>query len=393
MNFFLERISFLQKNIKANNIDAVLLSYSRSSFYYAGTTHPVILIITPNDCHMLIIRGLPLVMAETTFSTDKISQGRGYKDVKKILLKIGVKSGNLALELDILHADQYLQIKRIFSEFKIVDIAPLIFNQRRIKSTLEINFTKEACRINHCGHLRILEVLREGMTELELSAEIERAHRKAGHEGYNFMRGFDIYMGTGILSSGNNLSKIAGKIGTLTGVGLSPSIPMGPSNKIIQKGEMIVADFATHHNGYHSDQSRTYVLGKPSSGCVSLYNGMKEIADRIIDILKPGMKCDHIYKTAFEIADQLGLEPYFMRLGNESKPVTFIGHGVGLEVNEPPLISKTNNETIEEGMVLALELEMRGSAGEVVKLEDTILVRSNGVEILTLSPRTLFQID
>lgn len=393
MNSFTERIALLQQNIKSNNIDALLLSYSRETLYYAGTTHPVILIITPHDYHMLIIRGLPLVMADTTLNSAKISSGRGYEDAKKALLRMGVNRGNLALELDILHADQYLQIKQIFSEFKIVDIGPLIFNQRRIKSSQEINFTKEACRINHCGHLRILEVLQEGITELELSAEIEHAHRLAGHEGYNFMRCFDIYMGTGILASGSNLSKIAGKIGTLTGVGLSPSIPMGPSNKIIQKGEMLVADFATHYHGYHSDQSRTYVIGRPSSGCVSLYNGMKEIADRIINILKPGLRCDHIYKTAFEIADQLELKPYFMRLGNESKPVKFIGHGVGLEVNEPPLISKYNSETIEEGMVLALELEMRGPAGEVVKLEDTVLIRSKGVEILTLSPRILFQID
>jgi len=84
--------------------------------------------------------------------------------------------------------------------------------------------------------------------------------------------------------------------------------------------------------------------------------------------------------------------PYFMRLGTDSKRVPFIGHGVGLELNEPPLLGNNNHEVLEEGMIIALELEMSASIGQVVKLEDTILITPEGVEVLTITPRELHRI-
>jgi len=199
-------------------------------------------------------------------------------------------------------------------------------------------------------------------------------------------------MGLGPLASGVNLSKIAGKIQSITGVGLSPSIPMGASTKTINKGDMIVVDIPTHYRGYHADQSRTYVLGDPPDICRTMYDGMKEIADQIIEMLRPGISCDDLYKKAIKVAEEIGMSSYFMRLGVDPKKVPFIGHGVGLEVNEPPLLGKNNHEVLEEGMIIALELEMSASIGEVVKLEDTILITSDGVEVLTITPRDLHKV-
>jgi Xaa-Pro aminopeptidase len=119
---------------------------------------------------------------------------------------------------------------------------------------------------------------------------------------------------------------------------------------------------------------------------------VKEIADRIIKVLKPGIRCDHVYETALGFAAELHLEPFFMRLGRERKKVPFIGHGVGLELNEPPLLGQNSKETMEEGMIFALEMEMTSGPGEVVKLEDTLLMTSEGAELLTLTPRNLQEV-
>ena len=155
---------------------------------------------------------------------------------------------------------------------------------------------------------------------------------------------------------------------------------------------MIVVDIPTHYNGYHCDQSRTYVLGKPPEGCKLLYQGVKEIADRMIKVLKPGIRCDQAYEKALGFAAELNLEPFFMRLGSDRKKIPFIGHGVGLELNEPPMLGQNDKETIEEGMVFALEMEMTNGPREVVKLEDTLLVTSEGAELLTLTPRDLHEV-
>ncbi|MEJ2719383.1 MAG: Xaa-Pro peptidase family protein [Deltaproteobacteria bacterium] len=296
------------------------------------------------------------------------------------------------MELDILPTALYFRIAETFPRMTISDISRVILEQRKIKDSQEVEATREACRMVHQGHTRILEVLRDGMTELELSAEVEDAHRKAGHEGLYFVRQFDFFMGRGPVASGENLSRIAGKVQSITGVGLSRSIPLGASRKEIRTGEMVVVDVPTICNGYHSDQSRTYVLGKAPWGCKALYEGLKELADRVLQELKPGMRSDRVYEQAIGIAEELHIEPAFMRIGRDRKKIPFIGHGVGLELNEPPMISPSSSDTIEEGMIFALEMEMTNGPSEVVKLEDTILVTADGPELLTITPRGLHEV-
>jgi len=386
------RINKFQKLLLAAGIDAAFLTYSRSTLYYAGTTQPSVLIILPDNYLLLVFRGLDIVLEETWLDIDKVHSSSGYEDAKEILSTYSILKGSLGMELDILPSLQYFKLKKTFQDFDILDISHLILKQRQIKDANEIESIKNACRILDHGHLRLIEVLKEGMTELELSAEIEDAQRKAGHEGLYFMRPVDFFMGRGPLASGDNLSKIAGKVQSITGVGLSSSIPMGASRKVIKRGEMIVVDIPTHHRGYHADQSRTYVLGPPPQICKTMYTKMKAIADRLFQALKPGIGCDALYKMALSIAQELGMGECFMSLGNDSKKIPFIGHGIGLELNEPPLIGNNNQESLEEGMVIALELEMSASIGEVVKLEDTILITSYGPEVLTMSPRHLHQL-
>jgi Xaa-Pro aminopeptidase len=230
------------------------------------------------------------------------------------------------------------------------------------------------------------------MTELELSAEVEDAHRRAGHEGQYFVRQWDFFMGRGVLASGENLSRIAGKVQSISGTGLSAAIPLGASARKIRKGDMVVVDIPTLCRGYHSDQSRTYVIGKAPAACRELYQGMREIADRTIQYLKPGVTCNDVYEMTFSIAREIGMALSYLRLGGSPDPLSFVGHGVGLEVNELPLLSKGNPDVIQAGTVVTLEIEMWKSQTEVVKVEDTLAVHPEGAELLTISPRELHEV-
>jgi Xaa-Pro aminopeptidase len=293
------------------------------------------------------------------------------------------------MELDVLITAQYLQLQKRFSGFQIVDISELTLTQRMTKESKEIECIKGACRIADKGHERALETIGSGITELELSSAIESAQREAGHEGLYFIRQFDFFMGRGPLASGKNLMRIAGKVRSITGIGLSPSIPLGASNRRIAMGEPVVVDIPTHFKGYHCDQSRTYVPGRATETCKMIYGKMKFIADKLIEDLVPGISCGLLYKKAESLAADLDVTSCFMHLGDDSGKVPFIGHGVGLELNEPPLLAKNHDDILKEGMVLALELEMLGPAGEVVKLEDMVHVRKDGAEMLTISSREL----
>jgi Xaa-Pro dipeptidase len=388
----LKRIHDLQERMPGAGTDVIWLNYSRSIFYYTGTTQPSVLTITPEYYHLIVTNGFDFAREETWLEPDRLSPGKGYEDVKERLIDWKVGGDRLGMELDILPTSLYFRISKTVPQFLIADVSKVILEQRKIKDAKEVENTREACRILHEGHVRILEVLREGMTELELSCEIEDAHRMAGHEGLYFIRQFDFFMGRGPVASGENLSKIAGKVHSISGVGLSRSIPLGASQKKIRKGEMIVVDIPTHYGGYHCDQSRTYVVGKAPDGCKILYAGLKEIADRVIEVLEPGIRCDHVYKKALEFAEELDLKRCFMRLGRDRKKIPFIGHGVGVELNERPLLGQISKETIEEGMIFTLEMQMTGGREEVVKLEDTLLMTSEGAELLTLTPRDLHEV-
>lgn len=389
----LQRITEFQRRMREGGLDAALLNYSKSLFYYTGTTQPSYLVVSPEDYRLLVLRGVEHVYGESWLPEEKItSTGKGLNDAVGLLKKWGVSQGMLGMELDVTPASLYLKTADAFRHFEITDLSDLVLGQRKIKDREELEKIREACRIVHEGHERILQVLCEGMTELELSSEIEDAHRRAGHEGQYFIRQFDFYMGRGPVASGDNLSRIAGKVQSITGVGLSPAVPLGASRRAIHRGDMIVVDIPTLYHGYHSDQSRTYSLGKAPESCRVLYRGLKEIADRILARLRPGTRCDEIYSWAVDLADELGFRPYFMRLGGCPEKLSFVGHGLGLEVNEPPLLSKHSKEVLQAGMVVTLEMEMWKTDREVVKLEDTLLLCENGVELLTITPRELHEV-
>jgi Xaa-Pro aminopeptidase len=241
------------------------------------------------------------------------------------------------------------------------------------------------------GHRAVLSTLREGITELELAAAVENAHRLAGHEGIFFIRQPDFFMGRGPLSSGENLFRISGVVYTITGVGLSPSVPAGPSRRRISRGDQVIVDIPTLVNGYHADQTRTYVLGKANERIKTMYENLQQIADYLIETIKPGMKCSEIYRMTLEKAKELNVTDAFLNFGRGKKG-SLIGHGIGLELNEPPVLSGHNHSEVSEGYVIALDMHMMDEDVGVVKLEDTILVNQKANELLTKSPRQLFEI-
>jgi Xaa-Pro aminopeptidase len=389
----LRRIRGIQERLGGASVDAVLLNYSKSVYYCTGTTQPSFLIIFPDDYQLLIMKGMEHVPRETWLPEDKITQATGgFEGIANLLKKHTIEGSTLGMELDVIPAVLYFKVAGMLPQFKIVDVSKIILEQRKIKDQEELAHLREAARILHAGHERVISVLRDGMTELELSAEVEDAHRRAGHEGQYFGRQWDFFMGRGVLASGENLSRIAGKVQSISGAGLSAAIPLGASARKIRKGDMVVVDIPTLYRGYHSDQSRTYVIGKASAVCRELYQGMREIADRTIQYLKPGVTCNDVYEMTFSIAREIGVEPYYLRLGGSPDPLSFVGHGVGLEVNELPLLSKGNPDVIQAGTVVTLEIEMWKSQTEVVKVEDTIAVHPEGAELLTLSPRDLHEV-
>lgn len=389
-NVKLNRLKNFQKRLFELKVDAAILILSRDIYYYTGTAQPCILLVTQDDHFLIVRRALDFVLNETWIDSDKIINNGSFKEAFLLLKGLGIDKGKLGLEMDVIPAELFLKMMKIFADFKFVDISQEIMLQRMIKDQDEIDLIRTACNIMKAGHQRVLEVLCDGMTELELAAEVEYAHRKAGHEGILSMRNFDFYISRGPLSSGENLFKVSGFSNTITGIGLSPAVPAGPSSRKIRNGDIIIVDIPTCYWGYHCDETRTYVLGKASIYVEDLFEALREISDNVIASLRSGIKCGELFDKALSCARQLGVEEYF--LGLKPRKGNFVGHGIGLDANEPPILFEKSDFELRENSVVTIELHLTHPEHGAVKLEDMVLIKENGYELLSVTERKMFSV-
>lgn len=387
-----DRIKALQNKLVDNDLTCALLVYSRNILYYTGTAQPSYLLVMPEDYRLLVRSGYDFALKDVFIERDKIAEERRLENIaKQIPPAAGDAPRRIGVEPDILTAEQFESFRKVFPEINFINISPIILEQRKSKEPREIEKMRQACDAVHQGHEAVLAVLKEGITELELAAAVENAHRLAGHEGIFFIRQPDFFMSRGPITSGPNLFHNSGVVYTITGVGLSPAVPAGPSRRNIEKGDIVVVDIPTLVEGYHADQTRTYCLGRAGDSTRAMYADLKAIADDLIAQIRPGMTCREIYRMALEKAANLGRQQQFQSFG-QGRCSRLIGHGIGLELNEPPIPSEYDVSPVEENYVIALDLHMLDEGLGVVKLEDMILIGKEGNEILTKSPRVLFEL-
>ena len=386
------RIRALQQRLAAGGLDAALLVYSRNVLYYTGTAQPSCLAVTPGDYTLYVRSGYEFALQDVFLDRGKLAEERR---IEKVLAGLRDRQKNrpskIGAELDILTAEQFEAFRKTVPGVEFVNISPVTLEQRKVKEPGEIEKLRRACDAVHAGHEAVLTTLREGVTELELAAAVENAHRLSGHEGIFFIRLPDFFMSRGPIGAGPNLSRISGVVYTITGVGLSPAVPAGPSRRPIKRGETVVVDIPTLVDGYHADQTRTYCIGKAGQDVRALYGDLLAVADHLIATIRPGMTGRDVSRTARQKADDLGRGREFMSFGG-GKASRILGHGIGLELNEPPILSEYDTGTIPEGCVVALDMHMMTEGGIVVKLEDMLRVGRDGNEILTKTPRRLFEV-
>jgi Xaa-Pro dipeptidase len=383
-----ERIAHLQEILRERGLCGAMLFYSRDILYYTGTAQPAYLVILPGDYMLFVRRGFAFAQRECGLASERIAAESRLENIAGRMFPGSGAGRPVGTELDLLTVPHARVLQQALGDRPLVDVSDAILDQRMIKDRMEIEMVRKACRAVHAGHSRAVACLRPGMSELALAAEVEHAHRLAGHEGAFFIRVPDFVMSRGPLASGPNLRRTSGTIYTITGTGMSSAVPAGPSRRIIQEGDLVMVDIPTCVEGYHADQSRTYAAGRAPERAIDLYAGLREVEDHLISHLAPGMTTGEAFELALDRADGLGLGQTF--LGFEAQAnAHFVGHGVGLEVNEPPMLAKHGKTALAAGMVLAIEMHLMEQGGLVVKLEDTVYLTDAGVEILTISPREL----
>ena len=385
------RIRKLQARLDREGLAGVLLFQSRDVFYYTGTAQPARLFVRPGDYRLFVKSGLDFVLRETPLQPARIKPLRRLEEVCGQVAAVLGPGQRLGTELDILPVNEFRIMSGLLEGLEVLDCSPLVREQRRLKDDWEVEAIRRACRIVEAGHHRAREVLRPGMTELELAARVEAAHREAGHEGAFFIRQNDFFMSRGPLGSGPNLARFSGVVYSVTGVGLSPALPVGPSDRVMEAGDLVMIDVPVMSQGYHADLARTYHLGPIPDSTARMFDHLTRIFEHTLASIRPGRTGAEIYRCALDKARELGEEERFLSFG-PGRAAKLVGHGIGLDVNEPPLLASWDQTVVEPRTVLAVEIHLTDGDGRVVKLEDMVLVTEDGPEVLTGFPTGLCRV-
>ncbi|MEW6533370.1 MAG: Xaa-Pro peptidase family protein [Thermodesulfobacteriota bacterium] len=375
------RIKKFQAAMPAEGLDGALIVNHADLFYLSGTAQ---------DAHLFVpIEGLPVLMVRRSF--ERAAEDSPLENVVpvKSLSELGtiVKDSasmtlrTLGMELDILPVNNFRIYEGLFPESEFRDVSPLIRALRQVKSPYEIALLRKAARINDALFAKARELLREGMTELEFAGLLEAEYRKGGHQGYVRSRQFNSEVFYGHLMSGVNLAVPSCSVGPTGGRGASPAYPQGASLKVIGRNEPVQVDYVAAVEGYMVDQARTYYIGEPPTKLARFHDLALEIQAAIGQRGGPGVKAEELYDLALDMARQAGQEDYFM---GWPQPVPFVGHGVGLELDELPVIGKRSSTVLEPGMVMAIEPKFVFPGEGLAGVENTFLVTDKGLERLTL---------
>jgi Xaa-Pro aminopeptidase len=368
--------------------------------YYAGTVRPAsLLVVHRSDASrpgeppvvpravLFVRRGLEYARAEAT--VERVEPMRGFSSITDAVAELGLEGGVLGAALDVTSARLYQRLKDAFVAWELADISSLVLEQRAVKDEGEIVATRRAAAVADAGHQALPLVAAPGVSELELAAEVERAMRLAGHEGFQPLRRPGARGGGVLLTSGENLAVRGGYGLVVTGAGLSPGSPYGVSRRNLREGDLIVLDTGSTCGGYTADESRTFVLGQPAEAQQALFAVTRQTEEAVLDLLRPGVPVADVYAVAETVVAQ-GAPPFFAP-GSLALP-GFVGHGIGLELDEPPVLWPQDETCLRERMVLAIEVEVSVPAeGLMTKLEDTVVIRSGGCEVLTRAPRKLIE--
>ena len=296
----------------------------------------------------------------------------------------------VGIEMDVLPTFLYPWLQESFKECRWFDISGDILKLRMIKSPYEIEQFRKAAHILNKGFVEIREIIREGMSELEIDGHLALIARREGHMGIMRMRGWNQEMTYAHVLSGENGATISFLNSPHGGSGNTPAMAQGAGFRKIRKDEPIGIDFGVGVNGYMGDRFRTYVIGElpgPLQGALAC---SEKIHYLLSQVAKPGGPCSELYALAEEEAARAGYEEFFM--GHGEGQVKFIGHGIGLEIDEYPIFSPGMDLKLEEGMVIALEPKFVFPGKGVIGLEDDYLVTPDGLERLTLTDQVLMRV-
>lgn len=358
--------------------DAILITCNISLLYMSGRIISGYIYLS-RDTEMMFVKRPSNIKGDGIYSIRKPEQ------IPDILKEAGVPApATLALEGDELSFREYNRLAACFPDSRILPVATqLIHKARTVKSLLELDILRRTGQAHTKAYNRIPSLFRSGMTDVELSIEIEHAMRQEGMLGQIRIFGQSMELFMGSLLAGDNAGAPSPYDFALGGAGQDPSLPVGANGTPLTEGHSLMVDIGGNLNGYLSDMSRVYSVGTLPDYAYSAHQACLDVQKAFEQNARPGVIAQDLYHMALDIITKAGFADYFM--GTVQK-AGFIGHGIGLELNEQPIFAPRSKTRLESGMVFALEPKIVLPGIGPVGIENSWIVNQDSLERITLCP-------
>ena len=348
------RVEKLRELMKENNLQGFLVTSPYNLRYLTNFTGTTGLAMITLDKAFFV--------TDFRYTEQAAEQATGFTIVKNtghIFDKVAdlaerLQLDNLAFEETQVSFADYSLLEEILP-CELVPVMGLIEELREVKDEEEVAIIEKACAIADQGFAFVLEMIKPGMTEIEVANQLDFFMRSKGASGVSFE--------------------------TIVASGLRSAMPHGvASHKVIEKGELITLDFGCYYEGYVSDMTRTFAIGSIQTKLKEIYDIVLEAQLKVLAEAKPGLTGIQLDAIA---RDHIASYGYGDAFGHST------GHGIGLEIHEGPNVSFRADKQFVPGNVITDEpgIYLPGIGG--VRIEDDLLITAEGNRVLTHAPKEL----
>ncbi|MDR0988584.1 MAG: Xaa-Pro peptidase family protein [Prevotellaceae bacterium] len=372
---FKQRRNNIRSLMAQQEIDAALITCNVNLLYTCGQILDGYLYLPLQAPAQLFVR------RPNTLTGERIHALRKPEEIPALLHELGMPQPHkLMLEGGELSYAEYTRLAACFPQSETINGTPLLHQIRSVKTEMEIALFRRSGIAHAKAYQQIPSVYKEGMTDRQFSIEIERLMRLEGCLGIfrTFGKNMEIFMGS--ILTGDNAAVPSPFDFALGGEGTDPSLPIGANGSKLQKGQSVMVDMGGNFYGYMSDMSRVYSIGQLPDEAYAAHQICLDVQQAVVDAARPGVVCEELYALAIEQVSKAGWADRFMGIGQQAK---FIGHGIGLEINEAPVLAPRSKLSLKPGMVFALEPKIVLPHIGPVGIENSWVVTDTGVERLT----------
>ncbi len=362
----------------APNWDIAVIVDKINQYYFTGTMqNGVLVFLQRGDMHFFVKKSYERAKFESPINN--IHSMNSYRDIIAI---VGDNFINGYFELDVIPYNMLSKINKYLKAENILSIDSAILKQRSVKTDYEIVKIKESGKKHKILFNDIIPgILKEDMTEVDLTMECYKEMMKLGHHGVTRFSMFQQNEIIGQIAFGVNSLYPTSFNGPGGSKGTCNAVPMlGDGSRRLQNGDLVFADIGFGIDGYHTDKTQVYMFkGEVPEHAAKIQKQCMDIQKKVSDMLKPGNIPSWIYNTVMN-----GLDSEFKRnFMGYSESVPFLGHGVGLYISDMPVIANKFNEPLEKNMVIAIEPKKGIKDFGMVGVEETFIVTDDGGACVT----------